>query len=271
MHQVTTFHYQSHQFRSVLDEEQEPWFIAKDVCEALDLENVSKACQNLPDDEKLISPLVISGQSRDILTVSESGLYRLIFRSNKPEAEKFRRWVFHDVLPQIRKTGTYTLPSIAPKETTLVLHENKLQRVGYAAKHAAMIARSFGYGNCHPAAQLMVNELVEKSTGVNILGAATENSRLSSKMYGMNWAVARFLSEYCAVNPLYSQACASGYHLFSRFCDLDLDIAPYPEDYFTRELLRSPLFSVGKRMAGCVWRPVYEGFATRNESLLGVE
>ncbi len=67
------------------------------------------ACQNLPDDEKLIQTLLVSGQQRDMICVTESGLYRLIFRSNKPEAEKFRRWVFHKVLPAIRKTGSHNL------------------------------------------------------------------------------------------------------------------------------------------------------------------
>lgn len=121
MHEVTTFQYQSHEFRSIQNGE-ETLFVAKDVCEALELENVSKACQNLPEDEKLISPLVISGQSRDMLCVTESGLYRLIFRSNKPEAEKFRCWVFHEVLPTIRKTGSFSIPEVVPDRTVDIRH-----------------------------------------------------------------------------------------------------------------------------------------------------
>jgi len=106
MQEVTTFHYHSHEFRSVQDGET-ILFIAKDVCQALELEDVSKACQNIPEDEKLIRTLFVSGQNRNLTCITESGLYRLIFRSNKPEAEVFRTWVFNEVLPAIRKTGSY--------------------------------------------------------------------------------------------------------------------------------------------------------------------
>lgn len=90
----------------------EPWWIAKDVCYVLELENVATSIAKCSDDEKLIYKLCISGQNREVWLLNESGLYRLIFRSNKKEAEKFRKWVFGEVLPQIRRTGRYSLPSI---------------------------------------------------------------------------------------------------------------------------------------------------------------
>ena len=90
----------------------EPWFIAKDVCCALGLQDVSMTVKRLDDDEKLIQTLFVSGQGRETWTVNESGLYGLIFQSRKPEARAFRKWVTNVVLPSIRRTGTYSSNSI---------------------------------------------------------------------------------------------------------------------------------------------------------------
>lgn len=98
---------------------QEPWFVAADICLALGLNNVSHAVSRLDDDEKLTSLVVRAGQNREVNLVSESGLYNLIFQSRKPEAKVFRKWVTSEVLPSIRKTGGYSLPSSAgrPRRT----------------------------------------------------------------------------------------------------------------------------------------------------------
>lgn len=88
----------------------EPWFVAKDVCDALTLENSRKATASLDDDEKGVSPIVTPSGTQQMTTVNESGLYALIFQSRKPEAKKFRKWVTSEVLPSIRKTGSYSLP-----------------------------------------------------------------------------------------------------------------------------------------------------------------
>lgn len=85
-----------------------PLFCLPDVCEALELKNVSVAIQALPEEERAKRNL--GGRYGETWFVTEPGLYRLIFRSNKPEAERFRKWVFSEVLPAIRKTGAYELP-----------------------------------------------------------------------------------------------------------------------------------------------------------------
>lgn len=87
----------------------DPWFVAKDIAECLEISNVSDACSRLDDDEKAIGKADTLGGSQDLLIVSESGLYTLIMRSNKPEAKQFRKWVTSEVLPSIRKTGKYSL------------------------------------------------------------------------------------------------------------------------------------------------------------------
>lgn len=88
----------------------EPWFVAKDVCDALSLTNITETLSRLDDDEKLTSVVLNSGQGRQMWLVNESGLYNLIFQSRKPEAKAFRKWVTSEVLPTLRKTGRYELP-----------------------------------------------------------------------------------------------------------------------------------------------------------------
>jgi prophage antirepressor-like protein len=87
--------------------ENEPYFIAKDICDILELGNVTKALYALDEDEKLTLPIVRSGQNRKVNCISESGLFALIMRSNKPEAKAFRKWITSEVLPSLRKNGFY--------------------------------------------------------------------------------------------------------------------------------------------------------------------
>jgi anti-repressor protein len=93
----------------------EPYFCAADACKALGLDNVSRAIDGLEKDEVTNSKVMDSiGRMQDAVFVSESGLYALIFKSRKPEAKAFRKWVTSEVLPAIRKTGGYLLPQSLP-------------------------------------------------------------------------------------------------------------------------------------------------------------
>ncbi|WP_320043203.1 BRO family protein [uncultured Desulfobacter sp.] len=107
--EVTPFCFGDNLVRVIRDEAGDPWWVAKDVCDVLTLNDVSRAVERLEDDEKLIRVLLVSGQKRETWTVNEPGLYTLIIRSNKPEAKAFKRWVTHEVLPSIRKTGSYQM------------------------------------------------------------------------------------------------------------------------------------------------------------------
>lgn len=92
----------------------DPWFVAVDVCRALEIGNPRQAVSYLDDDEVRQAPVTTDdGSGRVLMTnvVSEAGLYSLILRSRKPEAKAFKRWVTHDVLPAIRRTGSYTAPA----------------------------------------------------------------------------------------------------------------------------------------------------------------
>jgi prophage antirepressor-like protein len=105
MPELIPFHFGNSEVRIQLDENDKPWWVARDVCEVLGLRNVSDAVGRLETGEKGIALV------DKLLIINESGLYRLIFRSDKPEAKRFQSWVFEEVLPQIRKTGTYAAPA----------------------------------------------------------------------------------------------------------------------------------------------------------------
>lgn len=103
---------------NVIDKAGEPWFIAKEVCEILEISNTSKAVEGLDEDELTKSYTIDSlGRNQEVLIISESGLYTLIIRSNKPKAKEFRKWVTGVVLPSIRKTGGY---GISGKDNVLI-------------------------------------------------------------------------------------------------------------------------------------------------------
>ena len=89
----------------------EPWWVAKDVCEILGLADTHTALRTLDDDERGRQNLPTHGGEQEMSVISESGLYTLIIRSNKPEAKQFKRWITHEVIPSIRKTGSYIMPS----------------------------------------------------------------------------------------------------------------------------------------------------------------
>ena len=88
----------------------EPWFVAKDVCEVLGISKYRDVVGNMDEDERESMIVDTPGGKQNMLVVNEPGLYRLIFSSTKEEAKIFKRWVFHEVLPSIRRTGTYSLP-----------------------------------------------------------------------------------------------------------------------------------------------------------------
>ena len=101
---VQPFDFKGNQVRVLTDGNGEPWFVAKDVCEVLGHSNASMALERLDNDERSKFNLGRQGETN---IVNEAGLYALVLGSRKPEAHEFKRWVTHEVLPQIRKTGGY--------------------------------------------------------------------------------------------------------------------------------------------------------------------
>lgn len=134
--------------RTIVQSDGEPWFVANDVCKILGIKNVKDVLGRLPEDEK--SGVGITDPHGRIQTtniINEPGIYRLIFSSRKEEAENFKRWVFHDVLPSIRKTGSYTLPQNATvfQALTAALGEEQAQALGELNKISKQVYIGFGF------------------------------------------------------------------------------------------------------------------------------
>ena len=110
--QLEIFKYQSEEEEmmneiTTIEIDGEIWFVATDVCNTLGLSNPTEVLRALDDDEKLTSEILRAGQMRKVNMVSESGLYALVFRSRKPSAVKFRKWITKEVIPSIRRKGFY--------------------------------------------------------------------------------------------------------------------------------------------------------------------
>lgn len=118
MNELKTFNNQEFgEVRTVIINE-EAWFVAKDVCTALELKNPTMVMQRLDNDERAKFNLGLSGGETNC--VNEYGLYNLILVSRKKEAKKFKRWITHEVLPEIRKTGSYKAPMTTSEQIRLL-------------------------------------------------------------------------------------------------------------------------------------------------------
>lgn len=108
---ITPFAFGDHMVRARMDEHGNPWFVVKDVCRVLDISNHRDAVAQLDDDERDGVGITDSmGREQQNTIISESGLYALVFRSRKPEAKAFSKWVRAELLPTLRKTGSYAMP-----------------------------------------------------------------------------------------------------------------------------------------------------------------
>lgn len=112
MTDVTPFDFKGNRVRTVMIDG-DPWFVAVDVCSVLEIKNSRDAVSSLDEEEVQVVPVgTTDGSERELPTnvIDESGLYSLVLRSRKEEARDFKRWITREVLPQIRKTGSYGQP-----------------------------------------------------------------------------------------------------------------------------------------------------------------
>lgn len=124
MNELQIFNYEKIPVRTIM-KEGEPWWVLADVCRVLDLSNPTMVAARLDEDEKQLlafNPNPKLGLGHNGATIiNESGLYKVILRSDKPQAKKFTRWVTHEVLPAIRKTGSYGTPKAKAPSVTEVI------------------------------------------------------------------------------------------------------------------------------------------------------
>lgn len=99
----------------VVELDGEPWFVAADLCRALDISDTQSALRRLREDEKGKDSIRTPGGTQEMLVVSEPGMYALVLGSRKPEAEAFQRWITHEVIPCIRKHGAYATADVLDK------------------------------------------------------------------------------------------------------------------------------------------------------------
>jgi prophage antirepressor-like protein len=109
MSNIVPFQFGDHEIRIQVDNTGNPWWVAKDVCEVLEVKQPTRALKRLDDDEKGVISIHTPGGIQDVLSVNEGGLYSLVLGSRKTEAKAFKRWVTHEVIPAIRKTGQYSI------------------------------------------------------------------------------------------------------------------------------------------------------------------
>ena len=112
MNNLTPFKFGKQQVRVVIDDKEEPWFVAADVCAALTIN--TEQTRRLDDDEKGLRTVQTRGGPQEMGVINESGLYSLILTSRKPSAKEFKKWVTSEVLPSIRKTGGYSVAPAVP-------------------------------------------------------------------------------------------------------------------------------------------------------------
>lgn len=118
MTDIELFTYDDHDVRVVTIND-EPWWVVKDICDVLEIADASQAASRLDEADRCQALVSSGGQRRHMNVVNEAGLYDLLLRSEKPEARPFQRWLTHDVVPQIRRTGSYSTRPALPVETDL--------------------------------------------------------------------------------------------------------------------------------------------------------
>lgn len=147
MNELRIFNYNGSEVRTV-EQDGEPWFVLKDVCDVLALSNPSVVAARLEEDERAKFDL---GRQGDATIINEPGLYNVILRSDKPQAKAFKRWVTHEVLPTIRKHGVYMTPetleaAILNPDTMIrlctALKDERDKRIALEFAHSALSARA---------------------------------------------------------------------------------------------------------------------------------
>lgn len=142
--EITHFYFEKSADVRVQVIDSEPWFCLKDVCEILSVDRTSRLLRDL--DKKGLADchtLTIGGKQR-LTFINEPNLYRVIFRSNKPEARQFQDWVFNEVLPAIRKTGRYQHPVATPRRTAEPLTPADMQNLNWLVQNMVSALRYQG-------------------------------------------------------------------------------------------------------------------------------
>ncbi len=197
MSSLTIFRFESHVVRTVTDEKGEPLFVGKDVCDVLGYANVNDAMKRHCKGVVKRYPLQTPGGAQQMRVLTESDVMRLIVSSKLPAAEAFERLVFEEILPTIRKTGTYTVPKFRelPDHPTLVdLQKQARQSRGLADNLETRVAALIGVQRMIAAvpgvkpamAAAVALNIIEQETGMNLDAFRAVLPRNSEPMATLN-------------------------------------------------------------------------------------
>lgn len=187
--EIQRFDFRGASLRTLTDEEGEPWFIAKDVCDILGMSNPSMAVIALDKDEVAqIDPKDYLGSenrsNQAVNIVSEPGLYKLIMRSRKPEAKEFQRWVTHDVLPQIRRTGGYIPTSESDSDEDIMARAVLVAQKTIKQKNQQIASQQSRIVELEPKARFA--DAVAASDGTCLVGELAKMLRQNGMDIGQN-------------------------------------------------------------------------------------
>lgn len=183
--EIQQFEFKGAALRTLTDENGEPWFVAKDVCDVLELSNVGQALARLDDDEKssiTLNDRTPGNPNRAI--VSESGLYALVLASRKPEAHEFKRWVTHEVLPQIRKTGGYIPTSESDSDEDIMARAVLVAQKTIKQKNQQIAEQQTRIVELEPKARFA--DAVAASDGTCLIGELAKMLRQNGLNIGQN-------------------------------------------------------------------------------------
>lgn len=187
--EMQRFDFKGASLRTLIDKAGEPWFVAKDVCDILGMSNPSMAVIALDKDEVAqIDPKDYLGSenrsNQAVNIVSEPGLYKLIMRSRKPEAKEFQRWVTHEVLPQIRKTGGYIPTSESDSDEDIMARAVLVAQKTIERKNQQLQAKDAQIKVLEPKARFA--DAVAASDGTCLVGELAKMLRQNGMDIGQN-------------------------------------------------------------------------------------
>lgn len=183
--EIQRFDFKGAALRTLTDENGEPWFVAKDVCDVLGYTNASKAISDHVDPEdKLNNESLSSLGQRGGWLVNESGLYSLVLSSKLPTAKEFKRWVTHEVLPQIRKTGGYIPAGDADSDEDIMARAVLVAQKTIERKNQQLQAKAAQIRELEPKARFA--DAVAASDGTCLIGELAKMLRQNGLDIGQN-------------------------------------------------------------------------------------
>ena len=183
--EIQQFDFKGAALRTLTDEAGEPWFVLKDCMSILDLGNPTETVKMFDDDEFSTTEVIDSiGRRQQAYIISEPGLYRLVMRSRKPEAKDFQRWVTHDVLPQIRKTGGYIPTTDADDDMTILAKAVMIGQRTMEAQKRKIASQQSRIVELEPKARFA--DAVAASDGTCLVGELAKMLRQNGMDIGQN-------------------------------------------------------------------------------------